>query len=52
MMSQIFVSHSARDEEIVNFFLKIFSLTNVRGVWHWFICRGLVVGLAFSWSGS
>jgi len=32
MMSQIFVSHSARDEEIVNFFAKIFSVTNVKGV--------------------
>jgi hypothetical protein len=31
-MSQIFISHSGKDEEIKNFFAKGFAITNVRSI--------------------
>ena len=46
-MTQIFISHSKKDEELKNFFLKAFGLTNVKAIFEEFesITRGEVSSL-------
>ena len=35
-MSQIFISHSKEDKDLINFFSKVFSSTKVKAIWEEF----------------